>query len=635
MSKLRILALLCFLGASCCAVCQSKADKEFEKAVNMIVQRELGEAEALLQKIVSKYPDYTPAYLALGELYYAQQDTDRAKQNLLSVVQSDPKYDMNAYRKLANIYSDQKQWDSAVVFLESYLSFAPNNESFAQKRNEVQRQIDCILFRKQAYGSPVEFNPENLGSNVNTVHLEYLPTIMADQSELLFTRQSLPEGGKAGVEDFYISTQTANGWAKAEKLSGVLNSDYNEGAACLSPDGRYIYFTRCHAPKGLGNCDIYRSERNGTQWAEAENLGANVNSSAWDAQPSIASDGRTLFFVSNRKGGLGESDIYYSYLKDDGTWTRAKNCGEPINTPGKEITPFIHPSNQTLYFSSDYHCGLGGLDIFYSRLENGKFSAPINIGYPINTEAEESSFVVTPLGDMAIYASERLEGLGGLDLYQFELYQEARPIAATYVKGKITSKADNRPIKARFEIRNIKNGLIVSSGYSDGVSGDYLACLPVGSQYAFSAKAEGYLFYSDGFSLVGNDGKEAFEKDIQLERVEIGKSIVLNNIFFETNSSTLMPESSVELATLIKLLEENPNLKVEIEGHTDNIGEADYNLELSKRRAEAVKTYLVEKGIALERLSSKGYGFSKPITDNSTEQARALNRRTEIRIIGK
>ncbi len=633
LSRLCLVFSMILLSLACFS--QSKADKDFEKARNYFIEGKDDRAEELLQKIKSKNPDYYPAYLALGEMYFAKGNFDASKHNLLYVVRNDEKYDLNAYRTLANIYEREKKLDSALACLESYLRFVVDNERNLKKIDEVSHKAECLRYRKQAMLNPVEFNPQNMDVNVNSENDEYLATMTADQSALLFTRQTPVVSGKRPEEGFFISYKTGEQWQKAEMLPGVLNSGYNEGAACLSPDGRYIYFARCGAPGGWGSCDIYRSERKGAFWSEPENLGANVNSESWDSQPSIASDGRTLFFVSNRKGGEGESDIYYSYLKDDGTWTKAKNCGAVINTPGKEMSPFIHPSNQMLYFSSDYHCGMGGLDIFFAKLENGKFSAPSNIGYPINTEADESSLIVSPQGDYAIYASKQKDCRGGLDLYRFSLYEQARPIAVTYVKGLIRDSQTKKPVNAKFEIRNLENGRIVSSGISDKVNGEYLICLPVGADYAFSATAEGYLFHSESFSLSDADASMPYARNIDLERINIGKSLVLKNIFFETGSSKLLKESFAELNTLIVLLMENPGLRVEIGGHTDNVGNAEYNMTLSQQRADAVKNYLVEKGIAANRLVSKGYGFSNPIADNDTEQNRAKNRRTEIKIIGK
>lgn len=626
-----IMVALVLLSCSVC-LAQSKADKDFEKIRTLLIRQENDKAEKQLLKMVEKYPEYLPAHLALGEVYFVSGKYALAKPYLLFVVSNDPAFDPNCHIKLADIYEKEGKTDSCEAALKNYLNFSPDREPYLKKRKEVLHRIDCLSFRQEAIANPVNFAPYNLGAEINSQFDEYLPTITADESSLLFTRREKDPSTNKYEEGFYLSEAKNGQWQKAELLPGVLNSQFNEGAACISPDGRYIYFTRCHAPEGAGSCDIYRSEKKGNTWGKAENLGTNVNSAYWDAQPTIASDGRTLFFASNRPGGMGESDIYFTYLKDDGSWTKAKNCGEIINTEGKEISPFIHPSNQVLYFASNYHCGMGGLDIFYSNIENGKFLPPQNMGYPINTASDESSLIVSARGNYAIYASQRDEGKGGLDLYAFELDESLRPPAVTYVCGKITDIESGKAVRAKIEVRNLENTKVICSAISDDKSGEYLVCLPVGADYAFSAASEGYLFHSENFSLKNSDGNTPYQKDIAMKQITVGSSLVLNNIFYSTASSSLLKESFAELNTLVKLLNENPSLKVEIEGHTDNVGSEQYNNNLSQKRADAVKNYLVEKGIAESRLKSRGYGFTKPIADNSTEEGRAKNRRTQIRI---
>ena len=429
------------------------------------------------------------------------------------------------------------------------------------------------------------------------------------------------------MNNFSVSLKT--------KLASPLNSEDNEGAASISPDGRFLYFAKCNASDGLGSCDIYVSERNGNTWSKPKNLGVNVNSSAWDSQPSIASDGRTLFFVSNREGGFGKSDIYYSYLKKDGSWTKAKNLGEKINTQNNEISPFIHPSNTTLYFSSDGHIGMGGQDIFYSKIENGKFSSPINIGYPINTDADETCFFVNSEGNLAFYASNSLEeNYGNTDIYFFKLYKEAQPTKVITLKGKIIYDDFKKRNQALLEIKNLKTNRIVASTTSDKITDNYILALPVGEDYAMNVTCSGYLFYSENFSLKGiNDTVSVIEEDITLQAIKEGQSVVLKNIFFETNSFELKEESNAELQTMLELMQKNPTLRVEISGHTDNIGKDDYNISLSENRAKSVRQWLVDKGIDTQRIVAKGYGKTKPIADNSTEEGRQQNRRTEFKII--
>ncbi len=586
---------------------QSKVEKRFEKAIQLLRTNQVEDAEKELLSIKEKYPDFLSTYLALSEIHIVQENISQAKEELLTVWRKDKTFDCKLYLDLATIYLIEEKFDSVALFI---------NSTPCKRYTEQAKKInDLAKFRSYQKENPVDFSPKNLGNAINTQYDEYLPCLTADISELLFTRRDK-------AEDFFISYNENGQWTQAEKLPSLLNSNYNEGAASLSPDGRYIYFTRCGAEDGLGSCDIYVSEKIGNEWQEPKNLGNNINSSAWDSQPCIASDGRTLFFTSNRKDGMGKADIYFSYLQDNGQWTKAKNCGKNINTKGNETSPFIHQSNSMLYFASDEHLGMGGFDLFYSKLENGKFQEAINLGYPINTSKDENSLTLSAQGDYAIYASD-------LDLYEFTMPKEIRPIAATYIKGIILDKETKKPLSAKLQIKNLKNSRLAHESISDKKTGEFLICLAEGEEYAFSISCKNYLFYSENFSTK----QENQEKEILLTPIKTGEGLILNNIFFATNSHELLPTSFAELNTLIELLQNNPSLKLLVEGHTDNIGKAEHNQTLSQQRAEAIVTYLTEKGIEPSRLKAKGYGFSKPISDNNTEEGRAMNRRTEIKII--
>lgn len=595
------------LSFSLFSFAQSKADKRFEKAVQLLRTNQVAEAQTELLSLKEKYPDFLPTYLALSEIYIAQENIKSAKQELLTVWRKDKAFDCKLYIDLATIYLIEEKFDSVALFLNTIPC-----KRYAEQAKKISELAEFRSYHKE---NPVDFSPKNLGNSINTQYDEYLPCLTADISELLFTRRDK-------AEDFFISYNKNGQWTQAEKLPSLLNSNHNEGAGSLSPDGRFIYFTRCGAEDGLGSCDIYVSEKIGGQWQEPKNLGSNVNSSAWDSQPCIASDGRTLFFVSNRKDGLGKSDIYYTYLQDNGQWTKAKNCGKNINTKGNEMSPFVHQSNSVIYFASDEHLGMGGFDLFYSKIENGKFQPAINLGYPINTSKDENSLTLSAQGDYAIYASD-------LDLYEFTMPQSIRPLAATYIKGIILDKETKQPLSAKLQIKNLKNARLAHESISDKKTGEFLICLAEGEEYAFSISCENYLFYSENFSTK----QENQEKEILLTPIKTGEGLILNNIFFATNSHELLPTSFAELNTLIELMQNNPSLKLLVEGHTDNIGKAEHNQILSQQRAEAIVTYLTENGIEPSRLKAKGYGFSKPIADNNTEEGRAMNRRTEIKII--
>lgn len=611
-----------------------KADKLMDKALTFLNQDKEDKCISTLLDISKQYPDYAPCFVALGQIYYSKENYTLSCQYYEKSIELAPDYDLNSYYRLGLMKKQMKEYSKA----KEYLSYYAKNQTrpkYRLRKEECEKELKNIDFILNAMENPVAFEPFNLGKNINDSLYQYLPTLTMD-NQLYFTER------KDNKEDFYFTEFEYFGnnvfsVSKKQKLPSPLNSEDNEGAASISPDGRFLYFAKCNAKDGYGSCDIYVSERNGNVWSEPRNLGANVNSSAWDSQPSIASDGRTLFFVSNREGGFGQGDIYYSYLRKDGTWTKAKNLGAKINTSGMEMTPFIHPSNTTLYFSSDGHTGMGGQDIFYSKIENGKFSDPVNLGYPINTDADETCFFANSKGNLGFFASNSLQdNFGNMDIYAFELYPEAQPIKVITLKGKIIYDDLKKGNQALLEIKNLNTNRIVASTISDKITDNYLLALPIEEDYALSVTCEGYLFFSENFSLRNyNDTLFTKQENITLHSIKEGESIVLKNIFFATDSFELKEESNAELQTILELMQKHPKIKIEISGHTDNVGKEEYNLTLSKNRAISVKQWLENNGISSERIVAKGYGKTQPIADNNTEEGRKLNRRTEFKILSK
>jgi outer membrane protein OmpA-like peptidoglycan-associated protein len=401
----------------------------------------------------------------------------------------------------------------------------------------------------------------------------------------------------------------------------------------ISQDGEWLVFTGCYRPDSYGGCDLYISYRTPSGWSAAKNLGSKINSDQWESQPCLSPDKRELYFASRRAGGLGGSDIYVSRLLDNGEWGDPENLGPGVNTTADEQCPFIHADNQTLYFTSSFWPGYGDDDLFYVRKEpNGSWSVPVNLGYPINTIDREGTLFITADGKTAYYSSERKDSYGGLDIYSFELKQDIRPYETRWVKGKVTDKKTGKGIAATLELTDLSTRQIISKVKTDSL-GNYLLTLPTGRDYAFTVNQRGYLFNSDQYFLKNGITDSTAEKNIMLQAIEQNASIVLKNIFFETNRFELSPASLVELDKLVTLLNENPTLKIEISGHTDNVGKAESNLLLSDNRAKAVVDYLVSKKIEAKRLTAKGYGLSKPVADNNTEEGRAQNRRTEMKII--
>jgi len=602
--------------------------------------------------------------------YYDTYDNDNALKSLDEAVKADAKF-IEAYMMMGDLYSDKKEYEKATASYKKAIdidsAFFPNNfmnagfnaylggqyvdakkylQSFinSKKGNVInvkraEYAIKSCNFAIDAYNNPVPFKPVNMGDSINTELSEYLPSLTADEKTLVITRKIPKENysmemGNKEQEDFYISYRTDSIWHKAFDMGIPINTLGNEGAQCIAPDGKSMYFTSCNKPDGYGSCDLYVSLKNGDRWGVPKNMGIVVNSERWDSQPSISSDGKNLYFTSARAGGK-DMDIWMTTKSESGVWGKPVRLSDSINTNGGEMAPFIHPDNKTLYFSSNGHMGLGGYDIFYSRKDTaGNWTKPVNIGYPINTSADESYLIVNSKGDKAYFASDTKGGKGGFDIYYFELYKAARPSAVTYMKGSVYNSLSKDKLKAKFELIDLKTGKTVIESFSDSVKGEFLVCLPSENDYALNVSKDGYLFYSENFNLTGDHSKlDPYLKDIPLQPIKKGETVVLKNIFFDTDKFDLKSESTAELEKLFGLLNKNPKMKIEICGHTDNIGDDKYNQTLSENRAKAVYEYLVTHGIAKERLTYKGYGETVPIDTNNTEEGRANNRRTEFKVM--
>lgn len=364
------------------------------------------------------------------------------------------------------------------------------------------------------------------------------------------------------------------------------------------------------------------------------NLGDKINTEFWETTPSLSPDKRTLYFTSNRPGGIGGADLYVSQMQANGKWGPAENMGPVLNSAGDEMAPFIHADNQTLYFTSSGHPGYGGADLFISRKQlDGSWSKPENLGYPINTIENDGSLAVAADGKTAYYSSNRSDSRGGLDLYTFELREDIRPYKTLYVKGNVFDAKTKQPVPATVELIDNSVNKSLMKIQTDG-SGAYFITLPLGKDYTFSVNRKGYLYYTEQYSLSGKAADSTYQKDIALQPVTLNSTFVFNNIQFATGSYQLLPISLVELDRLLLVLQENPTLKIQISGHTDNVGKPDDNLKLSDNRAKSVADYLISKGIGAGRLSWKGFGATQPIADNATETGRAKNRRTAFTITG-
>ena len=585
--------------------------------------------DAIVQfkKAIAEDNNFVEAHSQLGDIYRLLHRHKEATDEYLAVVKLNPEYNSIVYLKLGDEEINEAMYDKALVHLQKYLSYTTipaRNSLYAQKLI-----ADCN-FSIKAIANPVPFKPINVGPEINTKDDEYLPVTTADESTMIFTRKI------NGNEDFYKSVKVGDKWQTATYLSDQINTpDYNEGAQSISQDGKYLFFTGCNRPDGLGRCDIYVSQKRGDDWSKPFDLAPPLNTPGWEAQPSLSASGRTLYFVSNRKGGYGGYDIWRSTLTEKG-WGEPENLGPNVNTSYDEQSPFIHSDDSTLYFCSNGWPGLGGMDLFVSRLgKDGKFQKPENLGYPINSSRNEGGLSVTAKGDYAFFSSNNLGGYGGYDIYTFTLPTSARPHVVTYVKGTVYDEKTKAPLEAAVEIIDLQKDIPAYQDYSGTAQGDFLATLITGKNYGLNISKAGYLFYSENFSLIGYKQKDPFKILVPLKPIEVGSKVILNNIFFETSQFRLKSESRSELGKLIEFLNLNPTLHIEISGHTDDIGDDQSNQILSENRAKSVYQYLVANKINPARLIYKGYGKTQPIAPNTNNESRTKNRRTEFKVTAK
>jgi flagellar motor protein MotB len=500
-----------------------------------------------------------------------------------------------------------------------------------------KKNVKNCEFALIAVNNPVPFIPVNLGSAINTTNDEYWPSITADGQTLMFTRQPRasmnPKLLGLNHEDFYISNLKDNKWQQALNAGAPLNTDQNEGAQSLSSNGSYMYFTACDRRSGLGSCDIYFSAYNDGRWSEPANVGPPINTPYWETQPSLSADGKTLFFSSSRPGGIGGKDLWFSTMNENNMWNNPKNMGKTINTEGDEMSPFIHFDGRTLYFASDGGIGMGGFDIFMTRMnEDSTWTKPQNLGFPINTFNDEMGLIIEADGQKAYFSAIR-DKLNGKDIYSFDLYESVRPNPVSYLKGKVYDKETGKLLKADYELINLSSNKISIKSSTDA-SGNFLVCLPSGNNYGINVNKAGYLFYSENFMFEGEHTvTEPFIKRISLSPIKVGEKVLLTNVFYEIDAWELKKESTLELNNLVKLLLDNKDLKIEIGGHTDFTGTAEYNLVLSEKRALSVVNYLIKSGISANRLKHTGYGNTMPVSNNLSVEGRKLNRRTEAKII--
>jgi len=621
-------------GAQSFHTSSNKALKFYNEGVNSFDFMDYPQAEIYFNEAINTDKSFYEAYMMLGELFSKQKRFAEASANFKKAVKLDSLFFKPVFFNMAVAEMLSGDYENARVHFKVYI--AQENMSEKNKAIALKNILNCE-FALKAINNPVPFDPVSVGDGINTSDDEYWPSITADGRMLMFTRQyrsgNNQSASSQNQEDFYLSFLADSSWQKAVNAGGPLNTRQNEGAQTISSAGDYIFFTACDRPGGLGSCDIYFSSFSEGTWSQPSNLKFPVNTSSWESQPSINADGKMLFFSSSRSGGFGGKDIWYSVLTGQNTFSTPVNMGSVINTAGDEMSPFIHFDGRTLYFASDGRPGMGGFDIYMTRMnEDSTWIEPQNMGYPINSFNDETGLVIESSGQKAYFSSIR-DKANGKDIFYFNLYETVRPNPVSYLKGKVFDTETGKMLKADYELINLSSDKIAVKNSTDA-TGNFLVCLPSGYNYGINVTKPGYLFYSENFIFEGQHSVvEPFIKKISLSPIKTGERMLLANVFYEVDSWELKKESMSELNNLVKLLHENPNLIIEVGGYTDSTGADDYNITLSEKRAQSVVSYLVEKNISARRLKFKGYGNASPVGDNLTSEGRRLNRRTEVKVL--
>ena len=546
-----------------------------------------------------------------------------------------------AYKFLGDAYHLNYQFDKAIVAYQKYIALMadkkPTNKFMLDETN---RKIAMCKTAKRLVADPVKVKIENLGKTVNSAYADYSPVLSADQLSIYFTSRRPGSTGDQKddegnyMEDIYVSSKTKTGWSVATNIGGPINTAENEATVGISPDGQTILIYK--DDNGDGN--IYSTSLNGDAWSVPVKLNENINTKYWEPSAFISADGNTLYFTSDRPGGYGGRDLYTSKRTPKGDWAVAVNMGPSINTAFDEDAPFIHPDGHTLSFSSNGHNTMGGFDIFTSLLsEEGIWSEPINAGYPINTTDDDIYYVVSPDGMKAYFSSFREDGLGEKDNYM-ATYMGRKEIPLTLMKGVVNDESGRVAKNVEITVTDNETGEVVGIYHTNSKTGQFLFILTPGRNYNITYEGEGDLFYSENMDIPKKSNYYEINRSVLLDPIVVGSKITLNNIFFDFDKATLRKISNVELKNLVKLLKSNPNLKVEISGHTDSKGDLAYNQKLSEQRAQAVVTRLISEGISADRMKAVGYGKTMPAAPNKNANGtdnpggRQQNRRVELKI---
>jgi outer membrane protein OmpA-like peptidoglycan-associated protein/tetratricopeptide (TPR) repeat protein len=608
----------------------SKFQTTYGRAIDLLTEGEFATGKQMLHALLQKDARFVDAWLSLAGACGQLKQYDSAANYYGRAFALDSQYSADMRLAYSINLAGSGRFEEAKEQVERFLG-DETLDPRSRKAGEYRLSTYRFAVEHQAKTRrPAEgFKPFNLGDSINSPRSEYYPSFTIDGTQLVFTRR-----GDGIREDFFAAEKKEKGYTRSAPLAGTLNQRAAKGGITISQDGELLVFAGNFPEEGEGDFDLYICYATPQGWSEPFNLGRKVNTEFWESSPSLSPDKRFLYFSSNRPGGYGGKDLYAAERLPNGSWGNVTNLGPNFNTSADELAPFIHADNQTLYFTSGGHPGYGGSDIYLSRRgPGGVWSIPYNLGYPINTIDDDGSLFIAADGQTAFFASVRPDTRGGLDLYQFDMPADIRPLRTLWVKGTVTDAKTGQTLPSSIELKQASSGEALQQVMTDE-TGNYLVTLPVGNEYFFSVNRKGYLYYTNRFAMNSEIADSVYVNNIALQPIALNTALELKNILFETNSFVLSNESFLELDKLVQLLNENPGLRVQIVGHTDNLGKAADNLNLSANRAKAVVDYLIAKGIDRTRLSSKGMGQTQPVAANDTEAGRAKNRRTELLITG-
>ncbi|MBL4651620.1 MAG: OmpA family protein [Flavobacteriales bacterium] len=544
-----------------------------------------------------------------------------------------------AHYLLGEAYNKNYNFDKAEVTFEQYKALLIDVDSSIIE--DVDHQIKIAKNGKTLIASPVNMIITNLGDKINSSYADYKPVLTADESELIFTSRREGSTGDAVnlegkyFEDIYISDFIDGEWAAPKNIGAAINTDDHEATVGLSADGQKLFIYKFLEGSG----DIYVSDLEGSEWASPKKMGSDVNLKSWESHASMSADSRFLYFTSDREGGYGGTDIWYCQLLPDGNWGLALNMGPQVNSIYDEDGGYLHPDGDNFFFSSKGHSTMGGYDImFVHKNIDGSWGESHNLGYPVNTTGDDVFYIPTTDGTGAYYSSFRKEGYGEQDIYKLD-FPDVEEKSLTIYKGVISTRNGEPPSDVVISVVDVITGEVIGRYTANSKTGEYLIVLQPGKDYDITYEGPGCYFYSDHVEVREDSQYHIIERAVALDPLEVGTVLELQNLFYEFDKAALTGQSTTELDKLFDLLVKCPLLKIEIDGHTDSKGSAEYNIQLSQKRAQSVVDYLVERGIPEDRLKAKGYGEEKPIASDQNpdgtfnEDVMQLNRRTEMKVL--